>query len=370
MTSAETGINKVSSRFGAFQAYPRNMWYVAAGRSEVTEKPMGRRLVDTPVVLFRKQDGGVVAMRDGCPHRGYPLSKSTVKGDTIQCRYHGITFNAQGRCIHMPVNPGTAISDAMRVTVYPTVEKWHWVWIWLGDASKADPSLIPDFECERYEHYDHCFYSPLGPFHGSLQLLNDNLCDATHTSFLHAGLLDDADDTQMALAEVQVDRMEDRVVRITRDMMNFVPNEDVARLYHLRAGERYNRRLEVWHHFPHALTAFNRYYTYTERFDREHAGELAAEHITALGLTPASHNQSYHFTAASTSWEQTDIDREGLLFVIQQDIEAFGEIQTYFENYGDGAVEVSVPSDRLGMLSRRIINEMVRREQAQQGAAA
>ncbi|WP_157801400.1 hypothetical protein [Sphingobium sp. LB126] len=31
--------------FGAFQRYPRNAWYVAAGDTEVTRKPMARKLL-------------------------------------------------------------------------------------------------------------------------------------------------------------------------------------------------------------------------------------------------------------------------------------------------------------------------------------
>ena len=41
------------SRFGAFQRYPRNAWYVAAGGAVITDKPLARLLLDTPVVLYR-----------------------------------------------------------------------------------------------------------------------------------------------------------------------------------------------------------------------------------------------------------------------------------------------------------------------------
>lgn len=357
-------------RFGAFQRYPRNAWYVAAGRCEISSTPMSRQLLDEPVALFRTEAGTVVAMRDACPHRGFPLSQGTVVGDSLQCRYHGIVFNQQGRCVRIPTQPGAAAPDALCAKVYPTVEKWHWVWIWIGDPDKADASLIPSYECEDYAHYDHRFYSPVGPFLGNFQLIHDNLCDASHTSFLHAGLLDDAKDAQMALAEPQVKKMGERTFRVWRDMMDFVPNKEVAGLYHLEAGKRYNRRLEVWHHFPNSMTAFNRYYEYTETFDLEHTGKLMVEHITALGITPASHNTSYHLTAVSSSFEQTDMDKEGLLYIIGQDIEAFGHIQRYFEANAETAVEVSIPYDRLGIMSRRIIAEMVRQEALEAGSHA
>ena len=36
--------------------YPRNMWWVAAYREEVTQKPIARWLLDTPVVLYRTEE--------------------------------------------------------------------------------------------------------------------------------------------------------------------------------------------------------------------------------------------------------------------------------------------------------------------------
>lgn len=53
----------------------RNFWYVAAWSHEIEHRPLGRVLLNEPVVFFRKNDGTAVAMEDRCPHRGFPLSK-------------------------------------------------------------------------------------------------------------------------------------------------------------------------------------------------------------------------------------------------------------------------------------------------------
>jgi vanillate monooxygenase len=348
-------------RFSAFQEIPQNAWYVAAGTEEVGHEPFGRKLLGKPVVMYRKENGEVVAMRDACPHRGYPLSKSRVKGNNIQCMYHGIVFNDEGQCVDMPAMPGAPKSPNMCVKTYPVVERWHWIWIWMGDPEKADPSLIPFHKCENYDHYDHRFYSPLGPIQCNFMIMHDNLSDASHTSFLHEGLLDDPDNTEMALAEPLVERMDDRNVRVTRIMKNFVPQPAVAQLYGLESGKRYTRTLEVWHHLPGALTAFNRYYPVDENGNE---GELAAEHITALGLTPSDERTSFHLTAASTSWEQTDVDKDSLLYVIGQDVVAFEQIQRYFEENYEDAVEVSTTSDKLGIQLRRMMNTLVKNEKS------
>jgi phenylpropionate dioxygenase-like ring-hydroxylating dioxygenase large terminal subunit len=347
-------MRQTSASFGAFQRIPRNCWYVAAGRSELGEQPIGREIAGEPIVLFRDGQGNAFAMHDACPHRGYPLSSSTVLADGIQCRYHGMVFNGEGRCIRM-ARPQDVIPGVMRVRTYPLVERWHWAWIWVGDPSKADPADIPDFEGQDRSDYDHRFYDPMGPIAANFQLIHDNLCDASHTSFLHAGLLDDPAERQMALADPMLEQTGPASFRITRIMQGFTPNEMVAPLYALEAGRRYNRMLIGWHHMPNMVTFSNRYYEGSDNFDPANPGELVSEHITSLGITPCNATASFHFTAASTSWVQSDRDREGLLFVIRQDLDAFESIQRYFEGNRDHAVEISIANDKPGVLSRRMI---------------
>ena len=76
--------------------YPRNMWWVAARSDEIKEKPVSRWLLETPVVLYRLEDGTPAALYDRCPHRWAPLSEGHVEGDKIICPYHGMQFNIEG----------------------------------------------------------------------------------------------------------------------------------------------------------------------------------------------------------------------------------------------------------------------------------
>ena len=57
-----------------------NAWYVAAWSKEVSVKPLGRTLLNEPVVLYRTADGTVMALEDRCCHRGMPLSCGEVSG--------------------------------------------------------------------------------------------------------------------------------------------------------------------------------------------------------------------------------------------------------------------------------------------------
>src|SRR3546814_286058 len=94
--------------YPAAMGYPRNQWYVAAFSREVQSgSPLRRVLLDTPVLLYRTEAGQPVALYDRCPHRGAPLSNGKQIGDDIQCGYHGISYGRDGRCTHVPSQPGT-----------------------------------------------------------------------------------------------------------------------------------------------------------------------------------------------------------------------------------------------------------------------
>ena len=80
----------------------KNCWYAAARSGEIDRRLLGRILLNEPVVLFRTEEGAIVALEDRCSHRGYPLHKGRLIGDALECGYHGITFDCAGQCIKVP----------------------------------------------------------------------------------------------------------------------------------------------------------------------------------------------------------------------------------------------------------------------------
>ncbi|HEY4174666.1 MAG TPA: Rieske 2Fe-2S domain-containing protein, partial [Rhodopila sp.] len=70
--------------------WPINQWYVAGWDFEIDREPLARTICGQPVMLYRRFDRSIVAMRDACPHRMLPLSMGIKEGDNIRCRYHGL----------------------------------------------------------------------------------------------------------------------------------------------------------------------------------------------------------------------------------------------------------------------------------------
>lgn len=81
----------------------KNVWYAIGLSTEVRLKKMKSFiLAGEPIVLTRKANGEVYAIKDICPHRGIPLSYGQVVDDQVECPYHGWKFNSQGVCTEIP----------------------------------------------------------------------------------------------------------------------------------------------------------------------------------------------------------------------------------------------------------------------------
>src|ERR1700686_4898261 len=173
--------------------YVRNAWYVAAWSDDLADgQLLARTILKEPVVLYRKSDGHVAALQDRCPHRFAPLHMGKiVRGDCVQGPYHGLEFDTSGACV---LNPhGTRnIPPRARVRSYPVTEKHKAIWIWMGEQS-ADVAKVPDFSVLDNVPEMHATKRDRITIKANYELIIDNLLDLSHTSYLHEGILGNAD---------------------------------------------------------------------------------------------------------------------------------------------------------------------------------
>lgn len=163
----------------------KNVWYAGALSTDVKiGKMKSLVLAEQPIVLARKPDGGVYAIRDICPHRGIPFSYGRMVGDQVECPYHGWKFNSQGVCTEIPSLCEGQDLDCTKIKVrsYPVIEKQGLIWIFLGDKEAPAQDKIPqpptlptlpldarpqivkigEFPC----HVDHAVIGLMDPAHG------------------------------------------------------------------------------------------------------------------------------------------------------------------------------------------------------------
>jgi phenylpropionate dioxygenase-like ring-hydroxylating dioxygenase large terminal subunit len=193
----------------------RNAWYVGAWDHEVGRDMLRRIILEEPVVFFRREDGTPVALEDRCCHRQAPLSLGKLRGDIVECPYHGLQFNETGTCVRIPSQD--RIPAAARVIAYPVVERNHWIWIWMGDPALANPDLIEDFHWIDDPEWG--YGGDRLHLEGNYLLLVDNLLDTTHLTFVHPTTLGTDD---FASSEVETKR-EERRVRVDRWLMDRPP---------------------------------------------------------------------------------------------------------------------------------------------------
>ena len=160
----------------------RNAWYVAAWDHEITREPKQIRVLGDRIVVFRTEAGAPAALIDACPHRKLPLSKGRIRGDTIECGYHGLTFDCTGTCVRVPGQD--RIPASANIHSYPVESRYGLVWIWMGDPALADPATI--FEVAHYEEPGWGINGgDAMPFACNYLYITDNLLDPSHVAWVH-----------------------------------------------------------------------------------------------------------------------------------------------------------------------------------------
>jgi phenylpropionate dioxygenase-like ring-hydroxylating dioxygenase large terminal subunit len=196
--------------------FPLNAWYASAWSHEVGRRAiLPRTVCNRKLALWRRIDGAPVAVEDACWHRLLPLSMGHIDGDEIVCRYHGLAFDATGRCTRMPATERISASACVRA--FPVVERHRFVWVWPGDPALADPALVPDMHWNDDPEWEGD--GETLPLRCDYRLVVDNLMDLTHETFVHASSIGHS-----AIAETPPTTTHDeRTVTVKRWMMNIDP---------------------------------------------------------------------------------------------------------------------------------------------------
>ncbi|CAN5585103.1 aromatic ring-hydroxylating dioxygenase subunit alpha [soil metagenome] len=154
-----------------------------AGKTEKTT------LLGIPVLVGRKKDGIIFALRDLCPHRGIPLSAGWFDGETVQCKYHGWKFEpCSGQCREIPSLTSHDSLDPTKIyaTAYPCVERdgFAWVYVPLPGAGRVSGNLPPVPEVPKFsEKFRGAHLTadlPCNVDHGIIGLM-----DPAHGPFVH-----------------------------------------------------------------------------------------------------------------------------------------------------------------------------------------
>ena len=142
------------------------------------------RLLGEDLVIWRAGEQ-ILAWKDLCVHRGTRLSLGHVKaGETLQCPYHGWTYDAAGQCIQMPAHPEQMPPAKARAIPYLARIAYDMVWVCLGQPA-TDIAPFSEWTDPRFRKV------LCGPytFQAAGPRMVENFLDVAHFPFVHEHIL-------------------------------------------------------------------------------------------------------------------------------------------------------------------------------------
>lgn len=340
--------------------FMKNAWYIAAWGHEVQQGPLARRICNEPVVLFRDAAGKVGAVEDRCCHRGAPLQFGRVVEQGLQCGYHGLVFDAQGRCVDIPGQ--SKIPAKANIRYFAVVEKDEFVWIWMGDPEAADVTRIIDYPFHNdYAKWPHKH----GIYHvkANYMLMVDNLMDMTHLAYVHVGSI--GGDTKSTHDAKMETKRTDLGLKYTRWMLGCKPPPTYA-----TAVPSLGESVDRWQEFEYiapgniiqwsgATPAGTGAY---EHDQREGGFSLRLFH----GLTPETESTCHYFWSTANGYRQDEPEATQQLYeaisgAFMEDKVIVEAQQARLDELGDRPL-VDIVSDSARIHMRRTIDRLIKEE--------
>ncbi len=184
-------------------------WHPVARSVDLRARPIGARVGDAEVVVFRGADGRLGALDDRCPHRGMRLSLGEVQPDgCLACPYHGWAFAPDGAG-RVPATPGLT----PRAPAWDVVERDGAVWV-----KRGGPADFPDLGGRGWTPVTVLRHRASAP----LELVLDNFTEVEHTGRVHAFF--GYAEADLAAVETRVETRDDAV-----RVYNRGPQRDIGR---------------------------------------------------------------------------------------------------------------------------------------------
>lgn len=213
----------------------KNFWYAVDLSHEVSSAPKQLKLMGKEYVLYRGNQGQIIALDNQCAHRGASLALGWNEGNCIRCPYHGWRYESEGHCSHIPADaPETPIPKRARVNAYPVEERYGLIWMFVGDLNlpvdrrppiPAFPTFAAPVRRATYSRHE---------FDAHFTRTMENGIDTSHALFMHKGAIGASNaptNTEIDDYEVTVDEYEltaSLPIKVNRlnGIMRFVLQQD------------------------------------------------------------------------------------------------------------------------------------------------
>ena len=345
--------------------YLRNSWYVIAWSHELADRPLSITVLDETLVIFRDGDGRAAVLDDRCPHRHLPLSMGCLERGGLRCGYHGLLFDRHGKCIEVPSQ--SAIPPRAQVRSYPTAERFGWIWAWMGDAQAADEAAIPDFSMLTSPEFR--AVGQTNHVKAGYQLVTDNLMDLSHVGYVHQSTIGNPEMTSQG-------RLTSKRTAQGVEVLRLVPDVPPPPTYIKTGVLPVGKNIDRWQDIRFVAPCFVMIHVGGKEAGK---GALDGDYTGGLNLwimnanTPETANTTHYFWA-SVRAHDLDSAQADVLFKYQV-AEAFAEDKCIAEaqqrvlDTRPDTWDLALRADAGSIEARRVLQDLIDREQAAQSAA-
>lgn len=309
-------------------------WYPIATAREIADRPVGVKLLDVKLVVYRSGEQIVVA-RDLCFHRGAPLSLGTVENGEIVCPYHGFRYNCEGKCTAVPAHPAQKISPRLKLIVYPAVERYGLVWTTLS-GGEANIPPFPAWDDPAYLNIE----LPSFDIAGSAGRQMEGFLDVSHFAFVHTETFGDRSNTEVPEYKVVPDGDGLHI-----EYWSTVSNYSKLQLNQAPEGFEWLREFRVFPPFAASLTV--------------HFPEGGKLNILNCA-SPVSARYTRLFCPISRNFDLEAPVEDTIRFNLQvfQEDRAMVEAQTPEDLPLDLQAEAHIPADRTSIAYRQLLRKL------------
>lgn len=169
--------------------YLRRFWHPVCMSLELTDTPRFLKIMGEELVAFRDGSGQIGLLHAHCCHRGASLEYGAIQEKGIKCCYHGMVFDVDGACLHVPFpageeKDGEKYASSIRQGAYKAFERHGLVFAYMGPPDDEPPfpeweqnfTVMEGDELVPYSNFQHCNW---------LQV-QDNAADNFHPTALHS----------------------------------------------------------------------------------------------------------------------------------------------------------------------------------------
>ncbi|WP_375511668.1 Rieske 2Fe-2S domain-containing protein [uncultured Nostoc sp.] len=177
----------MKSRF-PFTPFPSGWFRIAYSHELTLKKVVPLRYFGKDLVIFRTEDGTACVLDAHCPHLGAHLGYGgKVKGETIQCPFHGWCFNSKGHCTDIPY--ANKIPSLAQLRTWPVREINGLIFVYYhawGEAPSWEIPDIPEYTSAEWMPFRLTYQWKL---RSHIQELGEQIADIAHIPTVH---LDDS----------------------------------------------------------------------------------------------------------------------------------------------------------------------------------